>query len=84
MQELSVVVALLVVYNIYITYKFHILRKQVLKQTGALTTEVLKQSMPLIAKTFNKDLNIAVAGVENNIMAYLKHHTSIPVPEDQD
>lgn len=84
MKELSIVVALLVVYNIFITYQLYNLRKRVLKQAASLTTEVLKQCMPLIAKVFNKDLNKAVNGLEENIMNYLKEHTSIPVPSKED
>jgi len=80
MQELSLVVALLVVYNIYLTFKISNLRKQILKQTGRLTREVLTQSMPLIAKQFNKDLNKAVSGMEDRIVEYIKDNSNIPPP----
>ena len=81
MEELSIVVALLVVYNLYLTLKISNIRKVALSQTGKLTTELIKKSMPLISAKLNKDLTIAVNRMEKIIIDYIDQHTDIPVPE---
>ncbi len=81
MEELSIVVALLVVYNLYLTLKISNIRKVALSQTGKLTTELIKKSMPLISAKLNNDLTIAVNRMEKIIIDYIDQHTDIPVPE---
>ena len=81
MQELSVVVALLVVYNIYLTLKINAMHKHTLNQSGRLTTELLKKSIPLITEKINKSLNVAVNDMEKIIVDYIDRNDPKKAPD---
>ena len=88
MQELSLIVAILVVFNAYLLLSFQSFKRKVRKEAMSASAEVtskfLKKATLAIKASLSTEVTSKLNAIEGNIIAYIDHNTNIPVPAQED